>query len=327
MNLRQLEAFHEVMLTGSVTESARNLGRTQPAVSAQIRALEEGVGYKLFDRRGGRLHPVPEAHYLLSEARAILDRVDALERTMQDVGALEAGHLRIACMPVHAEFLVPHVISRFVRDRGDVTISMVSQSSRLVYERLASQQFDVGFAEVSARSPLVDERVFEVYCVCAVNAGDPLAKRPYLTPRDLDGKPAALFLPEHFVPRRLREMFAEAGCELRVRFETQNAASQYVFVEDALAYAVMSPFNVSIYRRNSPDPSRIVFVPLRPAVPYPIAILVPAHRPLSRLAQAFVAFLDREITALLAAEPAAAMGRAATAGEDLEGGAAAVRER
>ena len=48
MNLRQLEAFQEVMLTGSVSEAARNIGRTQPAVSTMISGLEQTVGYELF---------------------------------------------------------------------------------------------------------------------------------------------------------------------------------------------------------------------------------------------------------------------------------------
>ncbi len=55
------------MLSGSMTEAARNMGRTQPAVSALIAGLEATVGNKLFERRGGRLHPVPEAHFLLKE--------------------------------------------------------------------------------------------------------------------------------------------------------------------------------------------------------------------------------------------------------------------
>ena len=58
MNLCQLRAFQQVMLTGSMTEAAHNLGRTQPAISALIAGLEETVGYPLFGRRGGRLHPV-----------------------------------------------------------------------------------------------------------------------------------------------------------------------------------------------------------------------------------------------------------------------------
>ena len=78
MKLKQLTAFREVMLTGSVSEAARNLNRTQPAVSAMIAGLENDAGCRLFDRRGGRLHPVPEAHYLFEEAQQILGR---LERT------------------------------------------------------------------------------------------------------------------------------------------------------------------------------------------------------------------------------------------------------
>lgn len=128
MNLRQLQAFQEVMLTGSVTEAARNMGRTQPAVSALIAGLEKSVGYDLFERRGGRLHPVPEADFLLTEARSILDRLGGLRETMQGVGALEVGHLRIACMPVYAEIMMPRLISRFVKTREDITISLVSQS-------------------------------------------------------------------------------------------------------------------------------------------------------------------------------------------------------
>jgi DNA-binding transcriptional LysR family regulator len=88
------------MLTGSVTKAARIMGRTQPAVSSLIAGLEKSVRYGLFERRGGRLHPIPETDFLLTEARTILDRLGGLRETMQGVGALEVGHLRIACMPV-----------------------------------------------------------------------------------------------------------------------------------------------------------------------------------------------------------------------------------
>ena len=117
MKLQQLRAFQEVMLTDSVTKAAHNMSRTQPAVSALISGLEKTIGYQLFERRGRRLHPVPEAHFLLTEAGAILDRLGDLRGTMQGVGALEAGHLRIACMPVHAEKLLPQLLSRFVKNR------------------------------------------------------------------------------------------------------------------------------------------------------------------------------------------------------------------
>ena len=299
MNLRQLQAFQEVMLTGSVTEAARNMGRTQPAVSALIAGLEKSVGYDLFERRGGRLHPVPEADFLLTEARTILDRLGGLRETMQGVGALEVGHLRIACMPVYAEILMPRLISRFVKTREDVTISLVSQSSERVYERLASQRFDLGFAEVATVSPLVNADEVAMDCVCAVSANDPLAKKKVITPADLDGRAVASFLPRHFIRRRLHEVFESEGRELHIRFEVQNAASQYVFVEEGLAYAVMSPLSAQNYRLTRSGRDRIVFIPFRPEVPYRIAVLTPAHKPLSRLARAFASLLMKEAQSLV----------------------------
>ena len=93
LNLWHLEVFREVMLTNSVTRAARNLGRTQPAVSASIAALERYIGYELFERRRGRLHPAPEAHFLLAEARQILDHIGTLKRAMRNASGAEAGGL------------------------------------------------------------------------------------------------------------------------------------------------------------------------------------------------------------------------------------------
>jgi len=297
MNLLQLKAFQEVMLTGSVTQAARNTGRTQPAVSALISGLEESVGYQLFERRRGRLHPVPEAHFLLTEARAILDRLGDLREIMQGVGALEAGHLRIACMPVIAENLVPQLISRFVKPRDDVTVSLVSQSSERVYELLASQRFDLGLAEVTAEAPLVDVDEMNMECLCAVPIEDPLAKKQTITPNDLDGRALASFLPKHFIRLRLSEMFEAEGCKLRVRFEVQNAGSQYTFVEEGLACAIMSPLSARNYHLTRSRHNRIAFIPFRPTVVYRVAILTPAHKPMSRLARAFANVLKAELTA------------------------------
>lgn len=299
MNLRQLQAFQEVMLTGSVTEAARNIGRTQPAVSSLIAGLEKSVGYSLFERRGGRLHPVPEADFLLTEARSILDRLGGLRETMQGVGALEVGHLRIACMPVYAEIMMPLLISRFVKTRGDVTISLVSQSSERVYERLASQRFDLGFAEVATESPLVNEDQVSMDCVCAVAAADPLAKKNVITPEDLDGRAMASFLPRHFIRRHLHKIFEAEGRELFVRFEVQNSASQYVFVEEGLACAVMSPLSAQNYRLTRSGRDRIAFIPFRPRVPYRLAVLTPTHKPQSRLASAFASLLKIEALSLM----------------------------
>ena len=61
MNFAQMSTFQAVMTSASLSDAAHKLGRTQPAVSAAIKALEDQLGLQLFERRGRKLIPVPEA--------------------------------------------------------------------------------------------------------------------------------------------------------------------------------------------------------------------------------------------------------------------------
>ena len=75
------------------------MGRAQPAVSALIAAREESLDYQLFERRGGRLHPVPEAHYLFGGTRETLERLGRVRDTMREGRYTEHEVLRVASMP------------------------------------------------------------------------------------------------------------------------------------------------------------------------------------------------------------------------------------
>ena len=299
MNLWHLEVFREVILTESVTQAARNLGRTQPAISACIASLEDDIGYALFERKNGRLHPVPEAHYLMAESEGILKRVGTLERTMKGTDSLVPNQLRIASMPILAEFFIPRLITRFIGDYPQTRFLLFSASSPQVYDHIASQQFDFGLAEKSPGSDLVKADPIEVECICALPAGSPLASRPFVTPADLDGRPCCTYSPEHFIARHMRKIFADAGAHLNNQFELQNAAAQYNLVANNVAIGVFSPLSAWIYKTTHQNPDAITFVRLRPIIPYPFAILTPAHKSLSRLAQAFVSELRNELNVVL----------------------------
>ncbi len=299
MNLWHLEVFREVMRTNSVTMAARNLGRTQPAISASIASLEQNIGYELFERKNGRLHPVPEAHYLKAEAEEILARVGAVERSMRDTASLLPSQLRIASMPIVAEFLMPRLIARFIKEHPMTRFRVSSANSSRVYEHISTQQFDVGLAEMEPGSDLVHVDAIEVDCICALPANSHLIDRPYVTPKDLDGLPFGTYLQTHAITKKLTSTFSEAGAHFNVQFEMQNAASQYSLVASGVAYSLFSPLSAWIFRQTHKDPDSIVFVPFRPVIPYPFAILTPAHKSLSRLARTFVSELKIEIDTVL----------------------------
>ena len=299
MNLKQLSAFREVMLTGTVSEAARNLNRTQPAISSLIAGLEDDIGFKLFARRRGRLHPVPEAHFLFEEAGEIIGRLDAAERTIKSVRDLDRGTIRIVSMAGPSVFMLPDLIGRFVEGREQVQVSLITRSSIQVQQLISAQQYDMGLADLgfvgADRSPLVDYEVMSFECLCAIPAGDPLAEKGCVTAADLDGKPMATLYADHPTFTQTEAAFAEMGARLNGRFETVYFIPMFTYVERGLAYAVVDPLSAESYKLFSGGEPRIVFRPFRPAVRLVASIMTPAHRPLSNLAQSFRALLRDEV--------------------------------
>jgi DNA-binding transcriptional LysR family regulator len=299
VNFKQLSAFREVMLTGSVSKAAHNLHRTQPAVSSLIASLEEGIGFKLFSRMGGRLHPVPEAYYLLEEAAEILNRLDTSKRTMKSIRDLKRGVIRVVSMPGPSVFLLPHLIGRFVTGRDDVRVSLITRSSFQVQQLVSVQQYDVGLADLgldaAAESPLVDHDVMRFECLCALRADDPIAQKELVTARDLDGKPLATLYTDHSTFTQTKRAFDEMGARFNMRFETQYFIPLFTFVEQGLAYSIVDPLSAESYRIYRSDNGCLVFRPFLPAVCLVSSIMTPTHRPASNLARAFTTAMKDEL--------------------------------
>jgi len=302
LSLRQLLVFREVMRCGSVSGAAKVMHRTQPALSAMLASMENELGFQLFVRKGNRLIPKPEAHFFREEVESALDNFTKAVRMMGDVSRLESGQLRIACMPAASLFLVPQLIAEFSRRRPDVRVSLQSNSSAIVHDWVASQQFDVGVAEVpQERDSLIAETI-ESRCVCAVPAGDPLAGRKVIRPADLSGKPMASLFAEHFTHRETVKAFEAAGARFRQRFELRAFVPGFAFIEQALAYCICDPISAASYRIYRGDQGSIVFRPFEPAIRYPFAILTPRYKPRSLLADEFCGSLKAEILALIAGQ-------------------------
>lgn len=295
MNLKQMTAFHELMLTGSVTEAARNLNRTQPSVSHQIASLEESLGIKLFEGRNGRLHPVPEAHYLFDECSGLLQRIRNVSQSMQRLKAKTQGELRVVSMPGPSVFLLPELISRQLGPHGDVKCTLLSRSSEAVFQLVGSQQNDVGIADYDTTAPnqtnLVNKRVFRFECLCAVSTAHSLSEKEVVTPADLDGQPMALLFPDHRSHRDTREVFHGAGAALNVRFITQYFIPLLTYVEHGTAHSLVDPLTAEAYRLYRAERGAIAFRRFEPTVEYSVAVLTPRYRPASRLAHAFIGLL------------------------------------
>ncbi len=298
LSIRQLATFREVMRSGSISEAARTLGRTQPAVSSTIAGLETELELKLFVREQGRLAPTPEAEFFLEEAEAILKRLEVSKRTLRGLANREHGQLRIAGIPEAVTDFLPNCLSRFISDKPSVKVALASRTSAEIEELIAAQQFDIGFAETPRARNSFDQIDFDMECMCAVPATDPLATKEVITPAELDGYPLALLHSEHRSHKQTLARFRDAGVRFNQRFELQSAIPGLRFVEAGLCALIcdmITAYKAQEVGRLGIGPPMIVFRPFRPRIQSGMSILTPTHRPISIVAKDFCAFLTDEV--------------------------------
>ncbi|GMG83935.1 LysR family transcriptional regulator [Paralimibaculum aggregatum] len=295
MDLRQLRVFREVMRTGSISQAARNLDRTQPAVSHMIARLEEELGVTLFERRRGRLYAVPEAQYLLRESEELLGRATAVRQTMQRMKALEAGELSVISMPGPAAVLLPALIGELVGPHPEIKATLLTRSSDAIVQLAGTQQFDLAIADhdparrINADLLHTETHVFD--SICAVPGDDPLARAEAVTPGDLSGLPMAALYPEHLSHRLARRAFEAAGADFSVRFFGQFFLPLLSYVAHGLARVIVDPLTAESWIRSTNRPGAVVFRRFRPEIAFGVDVMRPAYRPESLLAHSFLAHL------------------------------------
>lgn len=292
MNLKQLRAFTEVIQTGSVSEAARRLHRSQPAVSAVIASLEDELGMPLFIRKGMRLKPAPEAFFLLREAEEILQKVDNAKKTMLDVRQAERGEIEIVSMPGPTVILLPYLIDRMLGSNKQVRVNIKSKSSPEVEQMLSAQNSDIGFADYDLikvhEDVLVNHEVFDFECLCAIPVDDPLAEKRHITPQDLDGKPLATLYLDHPSTVQTQQAFESCGAKFDSFFSAPYFIPLFTFIERGSAYSVMDRMSAQCYFLQKPrEDRRIVFRPFTPTVYLRTSIITPTYRSMSMLAQQF----------------------------------------
>jgi LysR family nitrogen assimilation transcriptional regulator len=130
VELRHLRYFVAVAEAGSVSLAARRLNGTQPALSRQIRDLEQELGVRLFDRIGRKIVLMVDGDELLGHARRLLADTEAFRERAQALGGGESGVLRIGGTPQFIEAALPEVLARYRRARPVVEVRVIEDGQR-----------------------------------------------------------------------------------------------------------------------------------------------------------------------------------------------------
>lgn len=174
MEIARLRSFVELADRLHFGRTAQHVHLSQPALSKQIRALEEEVGAPLFDRdrHGVRLTSV--GAILAEDARELVRRADAALDRARRAGRGEIGRLSIG-FGFSTLALVPRIVSRFRRERPHVEISLTDMSTNAQFEALAAGRLDVGFVRLPGVPGLRSLPVLTERLVLALAATHPRA--------------------------------------------------------------------------------------------------------------------------------------------------------
>jgi DNA-binding transcriptional LysR family regulator len=146
MRLRQIEVFHAVYSTGSMTSAAAMLNVSQPSVSKVLAHAEQQLGYLLFDRVKGKLVATPEAHRLFAHVSAVYRDVDRLRHVAANLRAGDSGHIRIAGTPAFGVEVLPKAIATFREKHADTVFEIETLHLDQLNEALLESRVDIGLA-------------------------------------------------------------------------------------------------------------------------------------------------------------------------------------
>ena len=295
LSLRQLSTFREVMRSGSISQAARAVGRTQPAVSTMVQTLEDQLGFALFLRSHGKLTPTPEAYFFLEECEDILNRVERTERTLERISSLQSGKLKIACHPAASSVFLPRLLTTFLSDRDNLEISLIMRSSDVIEDLIASQQYDLGFAETPQPRASIRQTDYHLECVCVLPKGDPLATAQVVTPADLDGRPLAVLFDEHGTAVQTEAAFRAAGCHFNKRIELRTFLPGLQFVAAGVCVMVCDMITAYSHLTQTPENDRLAIRRFTPQISNSVSILTPGYATQSMAGQAFIGELHAAV--------------------------------
>ncbi|MFP3497082.1 transcriptional regulator CynR [Pseudomonas sp. SIMBA_059] len=146
MLARHIQYFLAVAQHAGFTKAAEALHVSQPALSQQIRQLEESLGAQLFDRSGRKTRLTDAGEVYLRYALRAAQELQQGQRAIHDVGDLSRGSLRIAFTPTFTTYLVGPLMEAFHRRYPNITLSLHEVAQEALERQLLADELDVGIA-------------------------------------------------------------------------------------------------------------------------------------------------------------------------------------
>jgi len=186
----RLVVFRAVAEQLSFRKAAEELYLTQPAVSLQIKALEEDLGVQLFDRTGSRIALTAAGDVLLDYSKQVSALLGRAEQAIVALSGDHAGHLALGASTTIAQYVLPRVLGAFRRAHPRVQLTLIGGNTERIVEAVASQKIALGFIEGPAHDRTVKTEPFlQDELVLIVSTAHEWAERIAVAPAEIAAVP------------------------------------------------------------------------------------------------------------------------------------------
>jgi DNA-binding transcriptional LysR family regulator len=273
MDTRQLAAFCAVVERKSFSQAAERLGVTQPAVSLQIRSLEQRLGRRLLDRSGRRVEPTEAGLRLYASAQRVLAAEQGLLEEL-DAGdeGIVSGTLELGASTGPGGTVVPVLLCEFQQQHPDLRVRLSVSDTQTVVDRVADRELELGIVGAGRKHRgVVFDPFFSDEVVLACPAGHRFAGKT-ITLEQLRGEPLIVMQEGAGVRQVIEDELRKAGARLRdldVRLELglQESARSAVLAGHGITFisrlaidADLAAGRLATARVRGLDPVREIFV-------------------------------------------------------------------
>lgn len=243
LDSRQLRAFVTLANTGSFTRTGKDLFLTQSAISHAIKALEEDVGCRLFDRVGKSVALTPAGEQLLHHAKGILTEMGHARAALERLGKWGRAHLRLATSEAACEALLPSVLAQHKEQFPQCQVTVASADMSEAVELLHNGHADLVLSlEPGPEAGVEFVPMFNDELMFLVSAQHPWAVARQVARDQIPIQPYILYSRASFTSRLVENYFRHEEMTLLTMMEVGSMSAIREMVGRGLGVSILAPW-------------------------------------------------------------------------------------
>ena len=288
-SIQEFRALHACIAQGSITGGARQIGKSQPAVSRAIANLEYKLGTKLFERSGKSIIATEEAILINAETSSFFLLLDQLREG--GVSRHSPMTLKIASPPKFSSGFIQSAIASFIKIHENVRVELEVSPSLIVNDKVAKEEVDIGISDIVMDSHNIIREPFGYSTMaCFLPKQHHLSKKSSIRVEDLKDEPLIGLTKSHSARAKLDTLFRGFNFKPNIVVETNTSVSAMSFVANGVGIALMSPFPLA-----SNMSSDIVLLPFESTIQYSPAFILSTNRGVKKSTRWFLSHLKKEL--------------------------------